>query len=69
MITQSSEAFSVKQRTRILCNKRLQYLEKRKNRNEINFNRTKYKLILGIDSRRGAVINQKKKEMRKKFVY
>ena len=46
MITQSWEAFSVQQRTGILCNEKLQCLENRNNRNEIKFNRTKCELLI-----------------------
>lgn len=53
----------------IFFNKKLQCLEKRNKRNEINFNRIKYELILGTDNKRGAIISQKQKQMRKYFVY
>lgn len=46
MITQSWEAFSVQQRTGILCNEKLQCLENRNNRNEFKFNRTKCELLI-----------------------
>lgn len=57
--------FSTAENQDFMVTKKLQCLEKKNNRNEIYFNRTKYEPILGTNNKRGAVISQKQKQMKK----